>query len=213
MQSCAERQDGQLQEKDLSQAIGAVLPFSSEEFCASIWNRRPDMLYVTRHRLALVLCIIESAAAVFGQAGDTGSSHQAPAGTPVAAKSGAEQPLLQASSALLESDYAMPAKSKKGAIPFFDEEEDEAYCAPPFNMNAPDVEAPMVSAGAGEGEEPEGQLHRRLQGRGQAPCTGARGWAKAGTLSQQSASDVAGLEPHRLLWQLCSAARLHRSLD
>ena len=65
-------------------------------------------------------------------------------------------PLLQASSAMLESDYAMPVKSKKGAIPFFDEDEPEAYCAPAFNSGVVDIEAPMVVGETGEGEEPEG---------------------------------------------------------
>ena len=65
-------------------------------------------------------------------------------------------PLLQASSAMLESDYAMPVKSKKGAIPFFDEDEPEAYCAPAFNSGVVDIEAPMVMGETGEGEEPEG---------------------------------------------------------
>ena len=57
---------------------------------------------------------------------------------------------------MLESDYAMPVKSKKGAIPFFDEDEPEAYCAPAFNSRVVDIEAPMVVGETGEGEEPEG---------------------------------------------------------
>lgn len=41
----------------------------------------------------------------------------------------------------------MPHKPRKGGVPFLDEEEeDEAYCAAPFNMNAPDVEAPLPTS-------------------------------------------------------------------
>ena len=90
-------------------------------------------------------------------------------------------PLLQASSAMLESDYAMPVKSKKGAIPFFDEDEPEAYCAPAFNSGVVDIEAPMVVGETGEGEEPEGDC---VCG---AACTalcrrqlGLLGWAAEG---------------------------------
>ncbi|KAL3150937.1 hypothetical protein ABBQ32_000684 [Trebouxia sp. C0010 RCD-2024] len=54
------------------------------------------------------------------------------------------------SSALLDSEFPMPHKPRKG-VPFFDEEEEEeSYCAAPFNMNAPDVEAPLPSS-YGEG--------------------------------------------------------------
>lgn len=59
---------------------------------------------------------------------------------------------------MLESDFPMPHKPRKG-VPFFDEEqEEEAYCAAPFNMNAPDVEAPLPTAFTQDGEEVTG-LH------------------------------------------------------
>lgn len=55
----------------------------------------------------------------------------------------------------------MPHKPRKG-VPFFDEEqEEEAYCAAPFNMNAPDVEAPLPTAFTQDGEEVTG-LHLLL---------------------------------------------------
>ncbi len=55
----------------------------------------------------------------------------------------------------------MPHKPRKG-VPFFDEEqEEEAYCAAPFNMNAPDVEAPLPTAFTEDGEEVTG-LHLLL---------------------------------------------------
>jgi len=64
--------------------------------------------------------------------------------------------LWQVSSALLESDFPMPHKPRKG-VPFFDEEEEEeAYCAAPFNMNAPDVEAPLPTTFTEDGEEVTG---------------------------------------------------------
>lgn len=56
----------------------------------------------------------------------------------------------QMSSSVLESDFPMPVKPRKG-LPFLDEEEEEeVYCAAPFNMNA-DIEAPSFTE---PGEEP-----------------------------------------------------------
>ena len=50
----------------------------------------------------------------------------------------------------------MPHKPRKG-VPFFDEEqEEEAYCAAPFNMNAPDVEAPLPTAFTQDGKDVTG---------------------------------------------------------
>ena len=50
----------------------------------------------------------------------------------------------------------MPHKPRKG-VPFYDEEtEEEAYCAAPFNMNAPDVEAPLPTSFTEDGEEVTG---------------------------------------------------------
>lgn len=47
----------------------------------------------------------------------------------------------------------MPHKPRKG-VPFFDEEEEEeAYCAAPFNMNAPDVEAPLPTSYAEDSDD------------------------------------------------------------
>lgn len=47
----------------------------------------------------------------------------------------------------------MPHKPRKG-VPFFDEEEEEeAYCAAPFNMNAPDVEAPLPTSYTEDGDD------------------------------------------------------------
>ena len=61
--------------------------------------------------------------------------------------------MLQPSSALLDSEFPMPHKPRKG-VPFFDEEEEEeAYCAAPFNMHAPDVEAPLPSSYAEDSDE------------------------------------------------------------
>ena len=60
---------------------------------------------------------------------------------------------LQISPSVLESDYPMPVKPRKG-IPFVDEEEEEeVYCAAPFNMNA-DIEAtPYAEPGEEQGEQ------------------------------------------------------------
>lgn len=60
---------------------------------------------------------------------------------------------MQISSSVLESDYPMPVKPRKG-IPFVDEEEEEeVYCAAPFNMNA-DIEAtPFAEPGEEQGEQ------------------------------------------------------------
>ena len=60
---------------------------------------------------------------------------------------------VQPSSALLDSEFPMPHKPRKG-VPFFDEEEEEeAYCAAPFNMNLPDVEAPLPTSYAEDGDD------------------------------------------------------------
>lgn len=76
---------------------------------------------------------------------------------------------MQISSALLESDFPMPHKPRKG-VPFFEEEEEEeAYCAAPFNMNAPDVEAPLPTSFTEDGEE----------------ITGTRLWFVLLTIKQQ----------------------------
>lgn len=66
------------------------------------------------------------------------------------------------SASVLESDFPMPVKPRKG-VPFLDEEEEEeVYCAAPFNMNA-DIEAPAF---AEPGEE-QGMQHIWL------PCSTA----------------------------------------
>ncbi len=64
---------------------------------------------------------------------------------------------------MLEStDFPMPHKPRKG-VPFFDEdEEEEAYCAAPFNMNAPDVEAPLPTTFTEDGEEVAGDSLQKI---------------------------------------------------
>ena len=70
--------------------------------------------------------------------------------------------MVQITSSLLESDFPMPHKPRKG-VPFYDEEtEEESYCAAPFNMNAPDVEAPLPTSFTEDGEEVTG-THPLLQ--------------------------------------------------
>ena len=72
---------------------------------------------------------------------------------------------VQISSAMYGSDYNIPAKGmKKGVVPYIDpEEEDETYCAPPFNLDAPDLEAPEPQTFAEDGT-PVGMYHALLLG-------------------------------------------------